>query len=207
MEFQKTNKVKGSIRKVEAKKTMYIAFIFALFSTLSLSAQTTPEPPQTPNPPQTSSSETRSVATSKNMEGNSSSSISVATTNESYKFRARYNKSKTEGVKTMLLENLGKDNLKVTGSTFTWTVKSTGGEVFKCRLSKGQLRIFVDKLEASEDFVNKISELGNDIKHYVSGTSALEESKKAKAKAERELERAERELARAKREVERAGNN
>lgn len=207
MEFQNTQKLKRSIRIVDAKKAICTAFVAALFSTLSLSAQSTPNPPQTPNPPETSTSETRSVSTSRNMEENSSSSISVATTNENYKFRARYNKSKTEGVKAMLLENLDKDNLKVTGSTFTWTDKSTGGEVFKCRLSKGQLRILVDKLEASEDFVNKISELGNDIKHYVSGTSALEESKKAKAKAERELERAERELARAKRDVERAGNN
>ena len=126
--------------------------------------------------------------------------VSVSISDDEYKFRARYHQSKNEGVKAILKDQLGKNHLKVSGNTYRWTDGENSDNVFSCKLSKGQLRIYLDTDIASEAFTEKIKTLGKDLKYYISGTNA----KKEMSKAQRELERAERELARAKREAERA---
>lgn len=204
MNFKKSRNVEGSIRIVDVKRTVCLLFIMALFSTLSLNAQSTPEPPTPPETPKTTSGTSYSITIENDDNEQHNSSVSISISDDSYKFRASYHKSKNEGVKAILLDKLGKENLTIKGNTYLWSDNQSGDEVFECKLTKEHLRMYVDTEVASKGFTEKINKLGKELKYFISGTDAKKESERAEAKAKRELERAERELARAKREAERA---
>ncbi|WP_299112148.1 hypothetical protein [uncultured Winogradskyella sp.] len=205
MNFKKSKKVERSIRIVDAKRITCLMLITTLFLTLGLNAQTTPEPPEPPSISTSSSSSTSSYSIEVDTDNDQhNSSVSISISDDSYKFRASYHKSKNEGVKTMLLDQLGKGNLSIKGNTYLWSDSQNGDAVFECKLTKGHLRIYVDTEAASKGFTEKINKLGQDLKYFISGADAKKETEKAEARAKRELERAERELEKAKREVEHA---
>lgn len=201
MNFKKSKNVNRSIRIVDAKRTICLMLVMALFSTLGLNAQSTPEPPK---PPKTTSSSTSYSIEIDTDDDQHNSSVSISISDDSYKFRASYHKSKNEGVKAMLLDQLGKENLSINGNTYLWADSQSGDEIFECKLTKGQLRMHVDTEVASKGFIEKINKLGNSLKYFISGTDPKKEEERTAAKAKREIERAERELARAKRELARA---
>jgi len=202
MNFKKSKNVNRSIRIVDAKRTVCLMLVTALFSTFSTNAQTVPDPPK---PPTTSSSSSSSYSIEVDTDNDKhNSSVSISISDDSYKFRASYNKSKNEGVKAMLLDQLGKKNLTQNGNTYLWANSQSGDEVFECKLTKGHLRMYVDTEVASKDFIEKINKLGNKLKYYISGTDPKKEEVRNAERAKREIEKAERELARAKRELERA---
>ncbi len=202
MNFKKSKNVDLSIKIVDVKRTISLMLVTALFSTLSLNAQTVPDPPK---PPKTtsSSSSSHSISVDNDDDQEHSSSVSISVSDDSYKFRASYHKSKNEGVKAMLLNQLGKENLTIKGNTYLWTGDQSGNEVFECKLTKGHLRMYVDTEAVSNGFMEKINKLGNDLKYFISGTDPKKEEAKNAEHAKRELERAEIELERAKRELER----
>ena len=170
MNFKKSKNVEGSIRKINAKQSICLLLILTLFSSV-MEAQTTPEPPSPPKTPQTSTSKSYS-AVEKDTKDKHNSSVSISISDEDYKFKARYHQSKNEGVKAILIEELGKSNLKVNGNTYLWANGDYGNDVFECKLTKGQLKIYLDTNVASESFFNKIKTLGDELKYYISGTSA-----------------------------------
>ena len=172
MNFKKSKNVEGSIRKINAKQSIYLLLIMTLFSGLVMEAQTTPEPPSPPKTPQTSTSKSYSVAVENNTGDKHNSSVSVSVSDEDYKFKARYHQSKNEGIKSILIKELGKSNLNVNRNTYLWTNGDYGNDVFECKLTKGQLKIYLDTNVASEAFFNKIKTLGDELKYYISGTSA-----------------------------------
>ncbi len=63
MNFKKSKNVEGSIRIVNAKRTVCLMLVAMLFSTLNINAQSTPEPPTPPEAPskQTSSSTSHTI--------------------------------------------------------------------------------------------------------------------------------------------------
>ncbi|EDP70937.1 hypothetical protein FBALC1_00597 [Flavobacteriales bacterium ALC-1] len=203
MNFKKSKNVNRSIRIVDAKRTFCLMLVAALFSTFSGNAQTVPDPPKPPKTTSASSSTSYSIEIDTD-DDQHNSSVSISISDDSYKFRASYHKSKNEGVKAILLNKLGKENLNINGNTYLWSDSQNGDEVFECKLTKGHLRMYVDTEVASKGFIEKINKLGNDLKYFISGTDAKKEGERAAAKAKREIEKAERELARAKRELERA---
>jgi hypothetical protein len=205
MNFKKSKSISQSIRIVDVKKTVCLMLVATLFSTFSLSAQTVPDPPK---PPKTNSSSSSAASysveidTDDNQEHNSSVSISIS--DDSYKFRARYDKSKNEGVKAMLLEQLGKRNLTENGNTSLWRDDQNGNTIFEYKLTKGHLRMYIDTDLVSHGYSEKINNLGNDLRYFISGDDPNKKEAKAASSAKRELELAEKELARAKRELARA---
>ncbi len=205
MNFKKSKNVDQSIRIVDVKRTVCFMLIMALFSTFSLNAQTVPDPPKPPKPPKTtsSSSTSHSISVDNDDDQKHSSSVSISVSDDSYKFRASYHKSKNEGVKAMLLNQLGKENLTINGNTYLWTDSQRGNDVFECKLTKGHLRMYVDTDVVSNGFMEKINKLGNDLKYFISGTDLKKEEAKNAEHAKRELESAKRELERAKQELER----
>ena len=203
MNFKKSKNVNRSIRIVDAKRPICLMLVMALFSTLGLNAQSTPEPPKPPKTKSSSSSTSYSIEIDTD-DDQHNSSVSISISDDSYKFRASYHKSKNEGVKAMLLNQLNKENLSINGNTYLWVDGQSGDDVFECKLTKGHLRMYVDTQVASKGFIEKINKLGNDLKYFISGTDPKKEEARTAAKAKREIERAERELARAKRELARA---
>lgn len=201
------------IRIMDVKKAIYTIVVAFIFSTLSVSAQVTP--PKPPSPPTVKSNGTSySISIDNDDDKTHNSSVSISISDDSYKFKASYHKSKNDGVKAMLLDQLGKENLKVNGNTYLWSNSENGDDVFECKLTKGHLRMYVDTEIASKGFIDKINTLGNDLKYYISGTSKekeeakkLERAKRDMERAQRELERAQRDLERAKRETKKAKNN
>ena len=102
MNFKKSKNVDRSIRIVNAKRTACFMLIMALFSTFSLNAQTVPDPPK---PPKTTSSSSSSASHSISVDNDDdqeySSLVSISVSDDSYKFRASYHKSKNEGIKAI----------------------------------------------------------------------------------------------------------
>jgi len=204
MNFKKSKNVNRSIRIVDAKRTVCLMLVLALFSTFGSNAQTVPDPPKPPTTPSTSSSTSSHSLEFDTDNKRHNSSVSISVSDNSYKFRASYHKTKNEGVKAMLLDQLGKGNLTISGSTYLWSESQGGDTIFECKLTKGRLRMYVDTEVESSGFVEKINTLGNDLKYFISGTDAKKEEAKKAERAKQELERAERELERAKRELESA---
>jgi len=194
-------------------KTLFLAFIATLSFSANVMAQSTPK---TPEPPQTTSTSSSSYSMSIDSDDDvsSNSSVSVTISEETYKFRASFHKSKTEALKKIILERLGNENLKINGNTYLWSLNKNNDETFECKLTKGHLRIFMDKEVVSNGFYKKIEALGDELKYAISGrdskTIAVQDAKRAQRdleRAKRDLERAQRDLERAKRDVERAKKN
>jgi len=192
---------------------LVLTFVFSF----GILAQTTPRTPKTPKNHTTSnttSSASYSIHIDDDDDFTRSSSVSVKNSDNSYKFRASFHNSKTEKAKKLIIDKLGKENLKIKGNTYTWRRKGKGDTVFECTLSKGYIRIYLSKDDVSTGFYHKIDALGEELKYAISGanskTNAKRDSDRAKRdleRAQRDLERAQRDLERAKRDIERAKNN
>ncbi len=181
-------------------KTIILAIAIFLFNLINTFGQA----PATPIPPSTSHTSRSSSSTYSftydTDERDTNSSISIKNNNDIYRFKASFNKKRTDAVKKMLLHHLGKKNLKITEKTYVWTKNKSGEEIFECKLTNGRLRMFVDKEYATGKFYADIQELGVNLKDKISGSNS---KKLDTRRVERELERAKRELARAKRNLER----
>nr|WP_321245321.1 hypothetical protein [uncultured Psychroserpens sp.] len=206
MNFSKSKNRQDSIKIIDVKKGLSLAIVFAFLSVYGLNAQSAPEPP-TPPKTTTTNGTSYSISIDNDDDETSNSSVSISISDDTYKFRSSFHKSKNAGVKTMLLKTLGKTNLKINGNTYLWSDSKSGDEVFECKLTKGHLRMHLDTDVASKGFLNKIQELGNDLKYYISGTDRKKEDAKKTEHAQRDLERAQRDLERAQRDLERAKRN
>lgn len=156
-----------------------IQFVFLAVFTASLAAQ-----PATPQPPKAPSTSTSSH----------SSSISVSKTDEDYRIKARFHKSRFNAVKSLLVDELGKDGLTVKGNTYTW---SHGSNDFTCKLTSTTLRLYMDYESNSDSFTSHVERIGSQIKYAVSGNDPEEDIKRAEedvARAKRELEEAKQRL-------------
>ena len=152
--------------------------VLALIITISVNAQTAnPEPPTPPRPPQTNSS-------------SHSSSISVSKTNEDYRIKARFDKSRFEIVKSYLVDNLGKQDLIIKGNSYVWSNEAND---FECKLTRTSLRLHMDYELTNETFTKLVEDMGKDLKYLISGGKPEDDIKRAEAevaKAEQELEEA-----------------
>lgn len=186
---------------INQMSTRTIFFTLLLVMGLSkLNAQSAPEPPATPEPPRTTTGTSYSISVDNDTDEKSNSSVSIKNTNDYYKFRASFHADKNSLLQETLVKELGREHLKINGNTYTWITEQDGDEIFECKLTKGHLRIYLDRNAASSKFFNAIKELGEDLKAQISGKA----SNYSEAKVKRELEKAERELARAQRELKRA---
>ena len=205
MNFKKSKTRQQNIRITDVKKGVSLAIVFACLSVFNLNAQSAPEPPTPPKTiTSTSTGTSHSISIENDDDIKSNSSVSVSISDDTYKFRASFHKSKNSGLKAMLLKDLGEKNLSISGNTYLWSESKSGDEVFECKLTNGRLRMYVDLNNASEGFSKKIKNLGNNLKYYISGTDHKKEKAKNTDRAKRALERAERELERAKRDLKRA---
>ena len=185
-------------------KSTYLTLGLLLISITTVFAQTTPQPPKTSNVSCHSNSTSEySSSTTVNGSDNSEENISVSTSNSeySYKFRARFGKSKTAKVKRVLLERLGKTKLKVSGSKYEWIIIKNDDEVFECKLTIGGVRIFVNKEEVSNYFSNEIKDLGKELRIVIAGNESKKHQQRALERAQQELERAKINLERVKSRV------
>jgi len=210
MNLSKTKNNMQNIRIIDVKKRIYGAVVALLFTSISATAQSTPpNPPPIPDVSVTTSS-TSTSSTSINSDSHDSShssSISISHSNDSYKFKARYHSSKNNGVKEMLISELGRKNLKIKGNTLTWLQSKNGEEFFECKLSKGRLYIDLDTNNASTSFSEKIKTLGLDLKYYISNSNKEEDQSRKLHEAEKNLEHAKKNLEKAKRDLERSKKN
>ncbi|WP_397446123.1 hypothetical protein [Polaribacter sp. R77954] len=184
-------------------KHLFLPSVLGLLLTTSLFAQKTPIPPQTPKTTTSTKSTSYSI-TFDTDDKEENSSVSIKRNDDVYKFNARFHESKTGSIKKMLIDKLGKYDLRVDGDTFRWIKTEDGDTLYDCKLTDDTLKIYVDKAYANHKIVDMISEFGNVLKDTISGTNSEEEAKKH---AERALKRAERALEKAKREVERLKRN
>ncbi|QNK76748.1 hypothetical protein H7F37_11515 [Winogradskyella sp. PAMC22761] len=193
--------------KILNKKIGFLV-VATLFSAIQGQSQTAPNPPTPPTTMSVSTNISRSISVEENNDVQHSSSISVSNSDDTYKFRARYDNSKNEGIKALVLKQLGKDNLLISGKTYLWTIEKDNNKTFECKLNKGNIKIFVNKNKVSHSFQNKIIKLGKDLKNYISGTDRdKEEAKQNLEKAKRELEKAQQELERAEQAAKRETEN
>ena len=177
-------------------KRLFLPTLIAIFLTSSLFAQNTPTPPKTPK---TSKGTSYSI-TFDTDDKKENSSVSIKRNDNIYKFSAKFHESKTGSIKKLLIDKLGKSNLKVDGDTFRWIKSENGDNLYDVKLTDNSLKIYVDKEYANARIVDMMDTFGTVLKDAISGTDS---NKEAEKDAKRALKDAEKELARAKREVER----
>jgi hypothetical protein len=127
------------------------------------------------------------------------SSVSIKRNDDIYKFNAKFHESKTGSIKKLLVDKLGKLDLKVDGGSYRWVKSENGEKLYDCKLTDNTLKIYVDKEYANSKIVAMMDDFGVALKDVISGTDS---KKQEKEDAERELKRAEKALANAKRELE-----
>ncbi len=177
-------------------KNLFLTILSTLILTLTTCAQSTPTPPKTPK---TSKGTSYSI-TFDTDDAKDNSSVSIKRNDDIYKFSARFHESKTGSIKKLLVDKLGKSNLKIVGDTYRWIKTENGEKLYDCKLTDTTLKIYVDKEYANSKMIDMMDEFGTVLKDAISGTDSKQE---AEENAKRELKRAERELAKAKRKLER----
>ncbi|NER14933.1 hypothetical protein GWK08_15865 [Leptobacterium flavescens] len=120
-----------------------------------------------------SSSNKSSVSVSisdNNGQSRSSTSISVSSDNDSYHLTARFDKHKTEKVKSFLMDELGTKNHSAKGSSHEWEKEENNELLYLIRLSNGRLKIFLDKELASESTIRLFEGMGEEVSELISGS-------------------------------------
>lgn len=171
-----------------------IQLALVVFLLGNVNAQTTPEPPTVPT---TSTSSTTTY----------SSSVSVSKSDDDYRFKARFHKSRYSAVKALLTEELGEKGLSKNGKSYSWT---RGNDSFTCELSNSRLKMNLDYESNDSKFINKVEALGKKLKFAISGGNPEDDVKHAEerlARAKEELERSKKELKRIEQEVKNARRN
>ena len=101
-----SKKLKKEIMRItKVKKTLGFTLSLIVLCTLSINAQQTPEPP---TPPSTKSGTSYSIFIDNDDNKVTNSSVSISESDDAYKFRATYHKSKNSSIKELLIEKLGK---------------------------------------------------------------------------------------------------
>jgi hypothetical protein len=180
-------------------KTLILALVATVVFGVNALAQSAPSTPQTP---QTTSKSNKKYSYSLHSDDDEStnSSVSITESEDSYRFKARFHKSRYEAVSSFLLDNLDKDGLTQNGKTYEW---SHGDDSFSCKLTGTSLKMYLDYDSKSPTFVSHIKKIGNELKHLISGTSAKKMALQNAKRAQQDLERAQKDLERAQRDLER----
>ncbi|GAB5399295.1 MAG: hypothetical protein Aureis2KO_08800 [Aureisphaera sp.] len=177
------------------------AIVLSMFQAM---AQTPPTPPSPPEKTNTGVSYSISINGDEDDSKYSNTSVSIKKTNDTYKLTASFNKNRTSEVRNALLDHLGKKGLTINGSTYNWVQNKYGDEVFECKLTKGHLRIVMDKNALESKLYDNMVTMGVALKDLIAGSDSKDDAKRDMERAERELERAQRNLERAQRELKRA---
>lgn len=186
-----------------------ITLVICLTVIGSACSQSAPPPPETPEPPTTKSTKGISYSlTFDTDDASDNSSVYIKRNDNVYKFNAKFDERKTNAIKDLLLSKLNKRELTIDGDTYLWKRMNDGEEVFRCKLTDGRLKIFVDKEYVSQKFNDMIDAFGVVLKDAISGEDSekenMERAKRDLEKAERDLERAKRDLEKAKRKLKKA---
>ena len=123
---------------------LILAAIITISCVINNFAQTTPQTPQTPNT-NSSTSTSYSISISGDADDNefSGTSVSIKRSESVYKFRATFNKHKTNKIKDKLIKTLGSKDLKTNKGSYSWVKYEDGKEVLECKLTKGNLKLIV----------------------------------------------------------------
>lgn len=161
--------------------------------------------PKTPKTTSKSSSTTKSSSsysvTFNTDEHEENSSISIKRSDDIYKFTAKFHESKLSSIRKLVIDKLGKTDLKITNNTYKWTKNENDKKLYDCSLTDNTLKIYVDKEYSNSKTIDMMEDLGAALKDAITGNDSKEE---AKNDAKRDLKNAERELEKAKRKVENA---
>lgn len=182
-------------------KTIAIILISVLVSLATVQAQSTPTPPAPPSPG-ISGSSTSSSTTSVKVNGTTNTYFSIINSDDTYKVKAKFDASKTPKIKSYLMEEFGKERMKISGSKQVWNITYDDDTAYEIKLGKGNLKILVDKELVSSDVVEKMKTVTGNIKNYISGNDGKYAEKEAK-RLEREAERLMREAKRLEKQAER----
>ena len=131
-----------------------------------------PRPPRPPRP----SKPVRSVKTRtsdgynyerSSTDNQSNSSISISSSDDTYQLKAYYPTSKIAEVKSLLIKEMGKNNLELKDGTYQWMVKSGQKQVYKILLNHQNLNMTIDKTIASPSLIDKFEDIGLLIKSII----------------------------------------
>ncbi len=171
-----------------------LKIILALVISVNLYAQDFPETPETPTRNNKHTSVTTSV----------SNSTSVSDSDDTYKFKSKFDVSKKEGITSILEDEL--DDLKKTkkGNEISWIKYVNGKIAFECKLSKKNLYISTNKNKLSNSFNNRIKYLGEELSSFISAHKPFKWNSKKESNS---LSSAQLRLERAKVELEKSIKN
>ncbi|NHF60339.1 hypothetical protein FK220_013375 [Flavobacteriaceae bacterium TP-CH-4] len=126
--------------------------------------------------------------------------FSISDSDDTYRVRSDFHKSKTTKIRSYLAEELGTEYMTASGSRQKWKREYGGDTGYEVRLDEGTLKIYLDKELLSSGMVNKFKTITRNIKNYASGKS---EEKRLEEQQKREAEQVQREAQQAQREAER----
>lgn len=179
-----------------------VKLVVAIFSLTvnSVNSQSTPNLPKTVTV--VSESTNHSYTNSSDAQKSRSSSISVKSTNFTYKLRVYFDVDLTKKVQRFLQKELNSKHFTDTNNSSLWTIMKNNDKIFECKIKKGLVRMYVDKELTSKKFQTEIKEIGEKLKHIINGTSMENTQKERKKEAKRKLEIAKRAYEKAKRDYE-----
>ncbi|TCI84640.1 hypothetical protein [Tenacibaculum sp. M341] len=178
-------------------KSIQITLLIVLIAVVNVYSQTSVEIPTPPETPSISNSQTQTRSRS--------SSVSISNSNSQYKFRSRFHKSKKAEIEQQLKEAFSTMEYEEKKGEISWNRYADGEIAFECTLTKGRLRIWLNKKAFSSTFINKIEDLGEDLQNSISNNSSHLQVTKSNSGGS--LSAAQARVERAKKELERSMEN
>lgn len=181
--------------------------LIVLISTISLNAQTPPNPPKTPSvhisEHSDSNTNNSSYSYSHSDSDNKKSNVSVSINNskDSYSLRAKFPEEKYKEIKEVLINEMNKKNHSALKGKDIWSSDSNGEEVYEVSLSKKKLSMYLDKDIASNSLAEKFKNLGMTIRTVIVGKE--NEARREAARLQREADKLRRDSERMQREAQR----
>ena len=183
-------------------KHLFLTSVISLFLVNTAIAQVVPKTPKTTSKSSSTTKSSSSYSVTFNTdEHEENSSISIKRSDDIYKFTAKFHESKLSSIRKLVIDKLGKTDLKITNNTYKWTKNENDKKLYDCSLTDNTLKIYVDKEYSNSKTIDMMEDLGAALKDAITGNDSKEE---AKNDAKRDLKNAERELEKAKRKVENA---
>ncbi len=168
-------------------KTIKIkATIIAMILVVNAFGQTPPPTPKTPNSNNKHTEVTSSI----------SNHTSISNSNKTYRFTAKFERSKKRGVE----ERIAKVFKQWNAADEDYVEEKNGKVFLECSFYGNKLKIVLHKKLASYRDISKVKKLGEELRSYISAhkyqysysydSSSIREAKRRVAAAKRELQRA-----------------
>ncbi|MEW7291707.1 hypothetical protein [Aquimarina sp. 2304DJ70-9] len=141
-------------------KALVLILVSLILGLLSAKAQTTTTT--------TSNSSTKVTVSVTDDEKDYYRSFAIIDMDDFFRIKIKFLESLQNDVKLYLIDQFGKENMRIDSETYVWRKEVEKEEMYEVRLKENRLRINVNKELASDKLLKKFIQMGKELKSLTS---------------------------------------